>query len=1199
MSNPIITLAAGTTPIEGGTTGTYHITLNTPAPVGGLTVNFNTTGSTATLNNDYNFALGTNLTALTANSFTIAAGATSATLNLIAHTDAVADPNETVLVNLMAGTGYDLTLFAPKVDYPTGLGPYSAVSTGDFNNDGKLDLAIVNGSSNTVSVLLRNATNTGFDAKVDYITGINPFSVSVGDFNNDGKLDLAIGNANSNTVSVLLRNATNTGFDAKVDYSGGAVSAAVTVGDFNNDGKLDLAVGNESGHSVSVLLRNSTNTGFDTRIDYAAGVNPWSVSAGDFNNDGKLDLAVANYNNGWSGSVGSVSVLLRNATNTGFDAKVDYALDVGTSSVTTGDFNNDGKLDLAVTNRESGTVSVLLGNATGFDAKVDYATGIYPTSISVGDFNNDNKLDLAIANSVSNTVSVLLGNATGFDPKVDYAAGLGAYSVSVGDFNNDGKLDLAVANTNSSTVSILLNNLNPTATLTITDVNHAPVLSTPATIIYTDTQYVDTFATATGTLQGSDVDTGSVLTYGITGGTVSADLLTVSKTNAFGTLTVTVADGSYSFVPYSSAMEQLGVYATDATIQVTVTDDLHLSDSKAFTVTITQNGVTETNGNDTFYGTTGPDHWVGLLGNDTYYVNNAGDTITELANQGWDTVYSSISYTLPVNVEALVLQESAGNANATGNNAYNYLVGNSGNNVLSDGGAANQMAGGAGNDTYNVSNAGDVIVENANAGWDMVWSSVSYTLPTNVEALYLYDSAGNANATGNTGNTYLVGNSHNNILSDGGGAATMSGGAGNDSYYVNNSADVITETANQGTDSVYASISYTLSANVENLILTGTAAINATGNGAGNVLTGNSADNIISDGGSAGVATMAGGAGNDTYYVNNSADVITENANAGWDTVYSSTSYTLPVNVEAVVLQESAGNATIKGNNAYNYLVGNSSDNILVDGSATNQMAGGAGNDTYSVSHSGDVIVENTNAGWDTVWSSVNYTLPTNVEELLLYKGAGNINGYGNSSANYMVGNDGNNLLDAQAGNDTLVAGSGNDTLVGGLGQDYYDLSGAAATSSETIRIAAGDSTANFGGYDYATSFKLGTGTINTTGVDKLDLVNMTIAANGVVNGIDSGPIMSHQINNGMITFDSSDTHTSPLAISDGYLGLIFTYLENNISGGQTVGFVCSGNTFVYQDGGSAANDTLIELIGVAATSLSTTGLAAGSVWIV
>ncbi|MDD1616101.1 MAG: type 1 secretion C-terminal target domain [Methylococcaceae bacterium NSP1-2] len=176
MLNPIVSLSAGTPPTEGGVTGTYRIKLNTPAPVGGLTINFNTTGSTATLNNDYNFALGANLTAVTANSFTIAEGATTATLNLVAHADTLIDPDETVLVNLTAGTDYQLATgtFSPKADYAAGSGSYS-ISTGDFNNDGHLDLAVTNPNSNTVSVLMGNAT--GFDTKIDYATGLSPVSV--------------------------------------------------------------------------------------------------------------------------------------------------------------------------------------------------------------------------------------------------------------------------------------------------------------------------------------------------------------------------------------------------------------------------------------------------------------------------------------------------------------------------------------------------------------------------------------------------------------------------------------------------------------------------------------------------------------------------------------------------------------------------------------------------------------------------------------------------------------------------------------------------------------------------------------------------------------------------------------------------------------------------------------------------------------
>jgi Ca2+-binding RTX toxin-like protein len=316
--------------------------------------------------------------------------------------------------------------------------------------------------------------------------------------------------------------------------------------------------------------------------------------------------------------------------------------------------------------------------------------------------------------------------------------------------------------------------------------------------------------------------------------------------------------------------------------------------------------------------------------------------------------------------------------------------------------------------------------------------------------------------------------------------------------------------------------------------------------------------------------------------------------------VYSSVSYSLATatNVDALILNGTAAiNAT--GNASDNRMIGNSADNIMNGGTGADWMTGGAGNDTYNIDNAGDRVDEMGNEGWDTVWTSIVYTLPTNAEALWMNPGTGNLSGYGNYQDNYLVGNEGNNLLDAQAGNDTLVGGLGADTLVGSLGADRYEL-GEATASTDTVRIALGDSKIGFGNYDYAVGFKLGTGTVNTSGVDQLDLVSTTIAANGVVDGVNSGPIMSHQVSNGMITFDSSDTHTSPLAISDGYLGLIFDYLQNNITGGQTVGFVSGGNTYVFQDSGSPATvDTLVELLGVSATSLSTTGLAANAVWIV
>ena len=480
---PVVTITAGITPVEGAS-GSFIVTLDSPAPAGGLIINYSLSG-TATLNTDYTVAAGSHVTAVTNSSFKIAAGQTTASLTINAASLDGYDPNETIGLSLHSGSGYsfvsNVTSFDPKVDYATGMSPYS-VSVGDFNGDGKVDLAVANASGFTVSVLLRNAANTGFDPKVDVATGSYPTSVSVGDFNGDGKLDLAVANYYSNTVSVLLRNTDNTGFDPKVDFTTGSHPIfgvdpySVSVGDFNGDGKTDLAVANAQSNTVSVLLRNADNTGFDPKVDVANGSSPISVTVGDFNGDGKTDLAVAN-----EGS-NTVSVLLRNAANTGFDPTVNLATGPDPLSLSVGDFNGDGKTDLAVANLRSDKVSVLLRNAanTGFDPKVDYATGSGPSSVSVGDFNGDGKTDLAVANCGSGTVSVLLRNTanTGFEPKVDFTTGTYPYSVSVGDFNGDGKLDLAVANKNSGTASVLLNNSIQINNLTITDthINTAPKL---------------------------------------------------------------------------------------------------------------------------------------------------------------------------------------------------------------------------------------------------------------------------------------------------------------------------------------------------------------------------------------------------------------------------------------------------------------------------------------------------------------------------------------------------------------------------------------------------------------------------------------------------------------------------------------------------------------------------------------------------
>ncbi|WP_310450657.1 calcium-binding protein [Sulfuritalea sp.] len=338
-------------------------------------------------------------------------------------------------------------------------------------------------------------------------------------------------------------------------------------------------------------------------------------------------------------------------------------------------------------------------------------------------------------------------------------------------------------------------------------------------------------------------------------------------------------------------------------------------------------------GNDTLDGGTGVDTMIGGVGDDRFVVDDSGDVVTENANAGTDTVQSSIAYTLGANVENLTLTGTS-DINGTGNSLANSLTGNSG---------ANALSGGIGNDTYVIDNIGDMVIENANAGWDIVKSSITYSLGINVECLMLTGTSA-IDGTGNSLANYLAGNSAAN---------TLTGGAGNDQYMDIDGADVVVEKVGEGADWVYSSNSYTLGSNVENLTLTGTAAIDGTGNALNNILIGNgAATRLTGDAGNdtlnggAGADTMAGGFGDDIYYVDNSGDVVIENLGAGYDRVYSTVSYALIPDVERLDL---TGNSAINGtgNASSNWLQGNSQANVLDGGASADLLVGGLGNDTY------------------------------------------------------------------------------------------------------------------------------------------------------------------------------------------------------------------------------------------------------------
>jgi Ca2+-binding RTX toxin-like protein len=248
-------------------------------------------------------------------------------------------------------------------------------------------------------------------------------------------------------------------------------------------------------------------------------------------------------------------------------------------------------------------------------------------------------------------------------------------------------------------------------------------------------------------------------------------------------------------------------------------------------------------------------------GNDAYFVDNAADVTIENASEGNDVVFSTAHLRLSDNVEHLILQGSA-DLQGYGNSLTNILVGNAGNNLLNGDTGADAMFGGAGNDVYFVDNGGDVVIENANEGTDVVFSTAHLRLSDNVETLVLQGSAdlqGYGNAEVNT----LYGNTGNNLLNGEGGADVMRGGLGNDVYFVDDAGDLVFESLNQGTDAVFSTVNYTLTANVETLVLQGSANLSGSGNVLDNKLHGNAGDNTLNGG--AGADVLKGNAGNDTF----------------------------------------------------------------------------------------------------------------------------------------------------------------------------------------------------------------------------------------------------------------------------------------------------------------------------------------------
>jgi FG-GAP-like repeat len=340
-------------------------------------------------------------------------------------------------------------IFAPPVHYGAGSG--SELALGDFNGDTETDVVVYDGAlGNDVSLLLNNGDGTFADPVSLGVANVR--GTAVGDFDGDSDPDLAVTKSfPASVVSVLLNNGDGT-FAAAVDYgTGGDDPLGVAVGDLDGDTHPDLAVANDLSTNVSVLLNDGDGT-FADPVGYEVGENPLWLAVGDFDGDADADLAVTK-------TVPAVAVLLNNGDGT-FAVAANYGVSIGFAApwkVAIGDFDGDTAPDLAVSNPDANTASVLLNNGDGtFATAVNYGVGDGPFGIAVGDFNGDADPDIAVGNTRSNNVSVLLNNGDGtFVAAVNIDLDVSGSGMAVEDFNGDAKPDLAVT-TESALVAVLL-----------------------------------------------------------------------------------------------------------------------------------------------------------------------------------------------------------------------------------------------------------------------------------------------------------------------------------------------------------------------------------------------------------------------------------------------------------------------------------------------------------------------------------------------------------------------------------------------------------------------------------------------------------------------------------------------------------------------------------------------------------------------
>ncbi|CAF4050650.1 unnamed protein product, partial [Adineta steineri] len=337
--------------------------------------------------------------------------------------------------------------------------PWS-VAVGDFNNDNQQDLTIANWGIDSIGVLLGYG-NGSFSTPILYSTGLGtrPISIAIGDFNNDNQQDITVANAGGGSIGLFFGYG-NGSFENVILLSTGNAShpSSVTIADMNNDNQLDIIVANEGIDAIGIFFGYG-NGSFTKQLLVSCGdhSSPWYAIAGDFNQDGRLDLATANY------ATSSIGVFYGYG-NGSFGNLTTYSTGINSNPVSLkiGDFNNDNQLDIIAVDETSTNVGIFYGYSDGTFASISITAvgdGSTAYGVAIGDFNADNRLDFVISDASKNDIQVFLASGNqpfGGQTMLLLNEGSQPSSVVVGHFNNDSQIDIATANYGTNTIGILL-----------------------------------------------------------------------------------------------------------------------------------------------------------------------------------------------------------------------------------------------------------------------------------------------------------------------------------------------------------------------------------------------------------------------------------------------------------------------------------------------------------------------------------------------------------------------------------------------------------------------------------------------------------------------------------------------------------------------------------------------------------------------